>query len=130
PPARGARRGRDGAPDPRLRRGGLWGRRRPGRGPRQEAPAPGPWRPDPRRHPPAAGGEPRRPPLPGEQGGRRRAGGGSRDGAHPARVEEVARMLAGSEVTPTSLSHARELLAGAARKPVAVKAPARRSRAS
>lgn len=31
-----------------------------------------------------------------------------------ARVDEVARMLAGSEVTPTSLSHARELIEGAA----------------
>ncbi len=35
----------------------------------------------------------------------------------PARVEEVARMLAGSEVTALSLSHARELIAGAAREP-------------
>lgn len=34
----------------------------------------------------------------------------------PARVEEVARMLAGSEVTKLSLSHARELIAGAARE--------------
>jgi DNA repair protein RecN (Recombination protein N) len=33
-----------------------------------------------------------------------------------ARVEEVARMLAGKEITDTSLSHARELIAGAARK--------------
>ncbi len=32
-----------------------------------------------------------------------------------ARVEEVARMLAGSEVTRLSLSHARELIAAAAR---------------
>jgi DNA repair protein RecN (Recombination protein N) len=30
-----------------------------------------------------------------------------------ARVEEVARMLAGSEITETSLSHARELIVGA-----------------
>ncbi|HEY8020723.1 MAG TPA: DNA repair protein RecN [Thermoanaerobaculia bacterium] len=44
----------------------------------------------------------------------------------PARVEEVARMLAGSEVTPSSLSHARELIAAAAREP----RPARRSRVS
>jgi len=43
-----------------------------------------------------------------------------------ARVEEVARMLAGSEVTPSSLSHARELIAAAAREP----RPARRSRVS
>ena len=33
-----------------------------------------------------------------------------------SRVEEVARMLAGKEITDTSLSHARELIAGAARK--------------
>jgi DNA repair protein RecN (Recombination protein N) len=33
-----------------------------------------------------------------------------------ARVEEVARMLAGAEITPLSLSHARELIAGAARR--------------
>jgi DNA repair protein RecN (Recombination protein N) len=33
-----------------------------------------------------------------------------------ARVEEVARMLAGKQITETSLSHARELIAGAARK--------------
>ena len=33
-----------------------------------------------------------------------------------ARVEEVARMLAGTQITDTSLSHARELIAGAARK--------------
>ena len=33
-----------------------------------------------------------------------------------ARVEEVARMLAGKQITDTSLSHARELIAGAARK--------------
>ncbi|HXO21805.1 MAG TPA: DNA repair protein RecN [Thermoanaerobaculia bacterium] len=33
----------------------------------------------------------------------------------PARVEEVARMLAGRKVTPLSLSHAQELIAGAAR---------------
>ncbi len=33
-----------------------------------------------------------------------------------ARVEEVARMLAGKEITDTSLSHARELIAGAARE--------------
>jgi DNA repair protein RecN (Recombination protein N) len=32
-----------------------------------------------------------------------------------ARVEEVARMLAGKQITDTSLSHARELIAGAAR---------------
>ncbi len=32
-----------------------------------------------------------------------------------ARAEEIARMLAGAEVTPLSLSHAREILAGAAR---------------
>jgi DNA repair protein RecN (Recombination protein N) len=32
------------------------------------------------------------------------------------RVEELARMLAGSRVTDTSRSHARELLAGAARR--------------
>jgi DNA repair protein RecN (Recombination protein N) len=32
------------------------------------------------------------------------------------RVEEVARMLAGRQITDTSLSHARELIAGAARK--------------
>ncbi len=32
------------------------------------------------------------------------------------RVEEVARMLAGKQITDTSLSHARELIAGAARK--------------
>jgi DNA repair protein RecN (Recombination protein N) len=34
-----------------------------------------------------------------------------------ARVEEVARMLAGDELTPLSLSHAEELIAGAARGP-------------
>jgi DNA repair protein RecN (Recombination protein N) len=34
-----------------------------------------------------------------------------------ARVEEVARMLAGSSVTPLSLSHARELIEGGARPP-------------
>ncbi|MFL6231980.1 MAG: DNA repair protein RecN, partial [Thermoanaerobaculia bacterium] len=33
-----------------------------------------------------------------------------------ARVEEVARMLAGKQITDTSLSHARELIAGSARK--------------
>ena len=33
-----------------------------------------------------------------------------------ARVEETARMLAGKQITGTSLSHARELIAGAARK--------------
>jgi DNA repair protein RecN (Recombination protein N) len=33
-----------------------------------------------------------------------------------ARVEEVARMLAGKQITETSLSHARELIAGAARR--------------
>ena len=33
-----------------------------------------------------------------------------------ARVEEIARMLAGKQITETSLSHARELIAGAARK--------------
>ena len=33
-----------------------------------------------------------------------------------ARVEEVARMLAGKKVTETSLSHARELIDGAARR--------------
>jgi DNA repair protein RecN (Recombination protein N) len=33
-----------------------------------------------------------------------------------SRVEEVARMLAGKQITDTSLSHARELIAGAARK--------------
>jgi DNA repair protein RecN (Recombination protein N) len=33
-----------------------------------------------------------------------------------ARIEEVARMLAGKEITDTSLSHARELIAGAARR--------------
>ena len=33
-----------------------------------------------------------------------------------ARVEEVARMLAGKQITDTSLSHARELIAGAARR--------------
>jgi hypothetical protein len=32
-----------------------------------------------------------------------------------ARVEEVARMLAGEQLTPLSLSHAEELIAGAAR---------------
>ena len=32
------------------------------------------------------------------------------------RVEEVARMLAGKKITDTSLSHARELIAGSARK--------------
>ena len=32
------------------------------------------------------------------------------------RIEEVARMLAGKEITDTSLSHARELIAGAARR--------------
>ncbi len=32
------------------------------------------------------------------------------------RVEEVARMLAGRQITDTSLSHARELIAGSARK--------------
>src|SRR6185295_8078735 len=36
------------------------------------------------------------------------------DGA--TRVEEVARMLAGKKITDLSLSHARELIAGAARK--------------
>ncbi len=34
----------------------------------------------------------------------------------PGRVEEVARMLAGSKVTELSLSHARELIVGAARR--------------
>jgi DNA repair protein RecN (Recombination protein N) len=34
-----------------------------------------------------------------------------------ARVEEVARMLAGDKLTPLSLSHAEELIAGAARAP-------------
>jgi DNA repair protein RecN (Recombination protein N) len=34
-----------------------------------------------------------------------------------ARVEEVARMLAGETLTPLSLSHAEELIAGAARRP-------------
>jgi DNA repair protein RecN (Recombination protein N) len=33
-----------------------------------------------------------------------------------ARVEEVARMLAGAEITPLSLSHAQELIAGAVRR--------------
>jgi DNA repair protein RecN (Recombination protein N) len=37
------------------------------------------------------------------------------DLAPAARIEEVARMLAGKKVTPLSLSHARELIAGAAR---------------
>jgi DNA repair protein RecN (Recombination protein N) len=37
--------------------------------------------------------------------------------AGKARIEEVARMLAGSEVTKLSLSHARELIDGAARTP-------------
>jgi DNA repair protein RecN (Recombination protein N) len=32
------------------------------------------------------------------------------------RVEEVARMLAGKQITDTSLSHARELITGAARR--------------
>ena len=36
--------------------------------------------------------------------------------ATETRVEEVARMLAGKKVTDLSLSHARELIAGAARK--------------
>jgi DNA repair protein RecN (Recombination protein N) len=48
-----------------------------------------------------------------------------------ARVEEVARMLAGSEVTPLSLSHARELIEGGvrqpARRPVAAPKAKRRS---
>ncbi|HYN23212.1 MAG TPA: DNA repair protein RecN, partial [Thermoanaerobaculia bacterium] len=35
--------------------------------------------------------------------------------ASGARVEEVARMLAGQEVTKLSLSHARELIEGASR---------------
>jgi len=34
-----------------------------------------------------------------------------------SRVEEVARMLAGDQLTPLSLSHAEELIAGAARGP-------------
>ncbi len=37
--------------------------------------------------------------------------------APPDRVEEVARMLAGDKLTPLSLSHAEELIAGAARQP-------------
>nr|HRC87062.1 DNA repair protein RecN [Thermoanaerobaculia bacterium] len=34
-----------------------------------------------------------------------------------ARVEELARMLAGSQITELSRSHAREMLEGAARRP-------------
>jgi DNA repair protein RecN (Recombination protein N) len=41
-----------------------------------------------------------------------------------ARVEEVARMLAGDKLTPLSLSHAEELIAGAARGPRPVPARA------
>ncbi len=43
-----------------------------------------------------------------------------------ARVEEVARMLAGSQVTPLSLSHARELIEGSARRAKAAPKPKRR----
>ena len=42
------------------------------------------------------------------------------------RVEEVARMLGGDKLTPLSLSHAEELIAGAAREPRAVSGGARR----
>jgi DNA repair protein RecN (Recombination protein N) len=41
-----------------------------------------------------------------------------------ARIEEVARMLAGEQLTPLSLSHAEELIAGAARPARAAKAEA------
>jgi DNA repair protein RecN (Recombination protein N) len=47
-------------------------------------------------------------------GGRTRVAVEALDDA--GRIEEVARMLAGSKVTDLSLSHARELIAGAARK--------------
>jgi DNA repair protein RecN (Recombination protein N) len=47
-------------------------------------------------------------------GGRTRVAVEALDAA--GRIEEVARMLAGSKVTDLSLSHARELIAGAARK--------------
>jgi len=47
-------------------------------------------------------------------GGRTRVAVEALDSA--GRIEEVARMLAGSKVTDLSLSHARELIAGAARK--------------
>ena len=81
PAARHPRRGREGAPDAGLRRGRHRHRRRRGRGAGRQAPAPRQGRPDPRRHPPAAGGEPRRPPLQGQQAGRRRThqrpGGGA-----------------------------------------------------
>jgi DNA repair protein RecN (Recombination protein N) len=43
-----------------------------------------------------------------------------------ARVEEVARMLAGDKLTPLSLSHAEELIAGAAREPRPARGGARR----
>lgn len=43
-----------------------------------------------------------------------------------ARVEEVARMLAGSQVTPLSLSHARELIEGSARRARPAPKPKRR----
>jgi DNA repair protein RecN (Recombination protein N) len=40
-----------------------------------------------------------------------------------SRVEEVARMLGGDKLTPLSLSHAEELIAGAAREPRAASGP-------
>jgi DNA repair protein RecN (Recombination protein N) len=43
-----------------------------------------------------------------------------------ARIEEVARMLAGSQVTPLSLSHARELIEGGARRARPAPKPKRR----
>ncbi len=117
PPARLAGRSREGPSDAGLRRGGHRDRRRRGRRPGRQAPAPRQGRADPRRDPSAAGGELRRSPLQG-----RKRVDGDRTSVKVEeleagdRVEEVARMLAGKKITDTSLSHARELIAGSARK--------------
>ena len=77
----GARRDGERRTGAGLRRGRRRHRRRGRGGGGTEAPAPGHLRPDPRRHPPAAGGLPRRPPL---QGGE--AGGGGKDLRRGARA--------------------------------------------
>jgi DNA repair ATPase RecN len=64
------------------------------------------------RDPLAAGGQPGQPALPGQEAQRRRQDPLRIDGLDAkARVEEIARMLGGLEITATTRKHARELLA-------------------
>ena len=64
------------------------------------------------RHPFAAGRQPGQPALPGQQASQGNKTVSAIDGLDAKnRIEEIARMLGGLEITATTRKHARELLA-------------------